>query len=81
MDKKLFKIIKRKEDCVLLKKDMPPESPHLVKYFVRDIENDIIYSGYDFHNAETVFDEYDIEEVRKERKKGLEDWLLEFAEA
>ena len=79
--KKLFKILKRNRDCILLKKDMPPESPYQVKYFVRDIENDIIYSGYDYHHAETVFDEYDINEVREVRKKGLEDWLLEFAEA
>ena len=81
MANRIFKILKRKPDCVLLKRDMPPESPHLVKYFVRDIENDIIYSGYDYHNAETIFDEYDINKVRKERKKVFEDWLYEFAEA
>ena len=81
MASKMFKIMKRKEDCVLLKKGMPPESSHSVKYFVRDIENDIIYSGYDFWQAEKIFAEYDIEKVREERKKGFEDWLDEFAEA
>ena len=81
MSEKIFKILKRKDDCVFLKKDMPPECPYRVKYFVRDIENDIIYSGYDFHHAEIVFDEYDLNKVRAGKKQAFEDWLYEFAEA
>ena len=80
--KKMFKILKQKSDCVMLKKDMPPEDAvHQVKYFVRDIENDIIYSGYDFWQAEKIFEEYDINKVREKRKDIFEDWLEEYAEA
>ena len=80
--KKMFKILKQKSDCVLLKKEMPPEyAVHRVKYFVRDIENDIIYSGYDYRQAEQIFEEYDINKVREEKKDIFEDWLEEYAEA
>ena len=79
---KMFKILKQKSDCVLLKKDMPPEDAiHQVKYFVRDVENDIIYSGYEYKQAEKIFEEYDINKVRKEKKDIFENWLLEYAEA
>ena len=78
---KIFKILKRKEDCILLKKDMPLESPHRVMYQVRDIENDIIYMGYSYESAVDMFNSYDINKVRKERKEVFEDWLAEFAEA
>ena len=81
MKRKLFKILKKKEDCALLKKDMPSESPHQVMYQVRDIENDIIYMGYSYESAEKMFEEYDINKVRQERKEIFEDWLLEYAEA
>lgn len=79
--RKIFKVMKQKPDCVLLKKDMPPEDIHQVKYFVRDVENDIIYSGYEYNQAEKVFEEYDINKVRAERKKIFEDWMEEYAEA
>lgn len=81
MTHKMFKILKQKEDCVLLKKDLPPEEVHQVKYYVRDVENDIIYSGYDYRQAEKTFDEYDLNKVRAERKKVFEDWIEEYAEA
>ena len=80
MERKMFKILEQKEDCVLLKKDMPLESAHSTKYFVRDIENDIIYSGYDYHEAMQIFEDYDINEVRRIRKEGFENWLSDFAE-
>jgi uncharacterized protein YggL (DUF469 family) len=80
MRAKLFKILEQKADCVLLKKDLPLSEVHRVKYFVRDTENDIIYSGYDYNQAEKVFNDYDINKVRAERKKIFEDWLAEFAE-
>lgn len=77
---KLFKILKRKEDCVLLMKPLPDTEPHRVKYQVRDIENDIIYIGFSYESAEEIFNKYDINKVRKERKEVFEDWLFEFAE-
>lgn len=81
MTNKMFKILKQKEDCVFLKKDLPPEEVHQVKYYIRDVENDIIYSGYDYKQAEKIFDEYDLNKVRAERKKIFEDWMEEYAEA
>ena len=81
MKHKMFKILKQKEDCVFLKKDLPPEEVHRVKYYIRDVENDIIYSGYDYKQAEKIFDEYDLNKVRAERKKVFEDWMEEYAEA
>jgi hypothetical protein len=73
--------MERKEDCVLLKKDMPDTSPHSVMFQVRDIENDIIYMGYIYDEAVKVFKEYDIKKVRKERKDVFLEWLNEFAKA
>ena len=81
MKHKMFRILKQKEDCVFLKKDLPPEEVHQVKYYIRDVENDIIYSGYDYKQAEKIFDEYDLNKVRAERKKIFEDWMEEYAEA
>lgn len=80
MKKKLFKIVERKSDCVLLVKDMPDSSPHHTMWQVRDIENDIIYMGYVYDSAKAMFDTYDINKVREERKKVFEDWLFEYAE-
>ena len=81
MNQKIYKIMERKEDCVLLKKDMPDTSPHSVMFQVRDIENDIIYMGYIYDEAFKVFKEYDIKKVRKERKDVFLEWLNEFAKA
>lgn len=79
--RKIFKIIKRKPDCIILLKSMPDSDPHSVMYQVRDIENDIIYMGYSHESAESMFNNYDINKVRAERKEVFEDWLAEFAEA
>ena len=78
---KIFKILERRPDCVLLKKDMPAESSHQVMYQVRDIENDIIYMGYSYMSAHEIFEAYDINKVREERKKVFENWMEEYAEA
>ena len=81
MSHKIYKIMNRKEDCVLLRKEMPDSSPHSVMFQVRDIENDIIYMGYVYDEAEKIFEEYDIKKVRKERKDVFLEWLNEFAKA
>ena len=74
-----FKIIKQKEDCVLL---MQIKMANSVKYMVKDIEGDIVYMNYDdLKSAEEYFEAYDLEAVRAEKKKLFEDWLKEFAEA
>lgn len=74
-----FKIIKRKKDCVLL---MQIKLDNSVKYMVKDIEGDIVYMNYDdLRSAEEFFEDYDLEEVRAEKKKLFENWLEEFAEA
>ena len=73
-----FRIIEQKEDCVLLMQI----KGNRVKYMVKDIENDIIYMNYDnLDGAKKIFDEYDINKVREERRKVFEQWLKEFAEA
>lgn len=77
MKRKIFDILKRKEDCVLL---VRYNIDHFL-YKVRDIENDDIYIGTDHDKAVKAFEEYDLEKVRAEKKKQFEDWLEEFAEA
>lgn len=73
-----FKIVKRKEDCVLLYKPHGNDA----KYMVKDIEGDIIYMCLNcLEEAEKVFDSYDINKVREEKKREFEKWLNEFAEA
>ena len=74
-----FKILKRKADCVLLRKYTNRND---VKYMVRDIEGDIIYMCLNLpEEAEKAFDSYDINKVREEKKRKFEEWLNEFAEA
>lgn len=72
---KIFKIIKRKKDCVLLKR------LDSISFKVVDIENDVIYIGKDINMAEKVFDSYDLNLVRKERERSFKKWLKEFAQA
>ena len=73
-----FKIIKRKEDCVLLYKAVGNDA----KYILKDIEGDIIYMNLnDLESAEREFEAYDLNKVREEKKKEFEKWLNEFAEA
>ena len=73
-----FKIIRRKEDCVLLYKAVGNDA----KYILKDIEGDIIYMNLnDLESAEREFEAYDLNKVREEKKKEFEKWLNEFAEA
>ena len=71
-----FKLLKRNDNCVLL-----AYIRERGRYMVRDIENDILYSGWSYENAEKWFDSYDINEVRKQKAEQLEKWLEEFVEA
>ena len=82
MNRKLYKILNRKKDCVLLMKvNSPAVDSHQIMYQVRDIENDVIYMGYIHDEAVRVFEEYDINKVRRDRKSVFLEWLNEFAEA
>ena len=81
MDRKIFKLLERKEDCVLVMKSLPDSDSHRVMYQVRDIENDIVYMGFDHNLAKKFFDSYDINKVRNEKKKIFEDWFDEYVEA
>lgn len=76
-DKKIFKILKQKEDCVLL---VRYNIEHFL-YKVRDIENDDIYIGTDYENALDVYEKFSLAEVRKARKEMFDSWLREYAEA
>lgn len=76
-DKKIFKILKQKEDCVLL---VRYNIEHFL-YKVRDIENDDIYIGTDYENALDVYEKFNLAEVRKARKEMFDSWLREYAEA
>lgn len=70
-----FKILHKNENCLLL------QYIGERRYMVRDIENEAIYIGYNYDNAESIFEKYDIEEVRKQRKELLDTWIKEFVEA
>lgn len=71
---KKYKILGRTPSAVLL------ESRDKI-YKVLDIEEEVIYLGADKDRAEKTLCAYDIEEVRKERKRLFEEWLKENAEA
>ena len=77
MRRKIFQILKRKEDCVLL---VRYNIDHFL-YKVRDIENDDIYIGTDHEKAVEAFEKYDLNKVREEKKKMFEEWMEEYAEA
>lgn len=70
-----FKILRKNENCLLL------QYIGERRYMVRDIENEAIYIGYNYDTAESIFEKYDIEEVRKQRKELLDTWIKEFVEA
>lgn len=70
-----FKILRKNENCLLL------QYIGERRYMVRDIENEAIYIGYNYDKAESIFEKYNIEEVRKQRKELLDTWIKEFVEA
>ena len=72
---KKFNILNKNENCLLL------QYIGEKRYMVRDIENEAIYIGYNYDNAKSIFEKYDIEEVRKKRKELLDTWIKEFVEA
>lgn len=73
----MYKILKYKADCVLLRKDYDED----VKYVVKDIEGDTVYMCLNnLCKAEKAFDSYDINKVREEKKKEFEKWLNENTE-
>lgn len=74
MAKKLVKILERNDSCVLL------HDKRYRHYKVKDIENYTIAMG-SYKTCKMAFDSYDINKVREERRKQLEDWLEEYAEA
>lgn len=69
-----YKILARNKYCVLLE-DLDRRG----RYKVRDVENEDIYIGNNYENARRMFDEYDLEAVRRMRERLFEDWLKEFA--
>lgn len=72
-----FKILLRKDDCVLLSRTIGSD----VKYIVRDIENDVIFMSFnDYAKAKQAFDKFDLNRIRQDRKKLFDEWLEEFAE-
>ena len=75
MVKKKYRVIDRNENCVLLETIETPR-----KYKIRDVENDDIMITVDKELALRTFNKYDINEVRAEKRKMLEDWLKEFCE-
>ena len=75
MIRKKYRVIDRNENCVFLETIETPK-----KYKIRDVENDDIMITVDKELALKTFNKYDINEVRAEKRKMLEDWLKEFCE-
>ena len=75
MARALYKIISQNEQCVLLNL----KSGNNV-FKVIDIENDVIAIG-SYAHCKKAYDEFDLNEVRKERKRLFENWLREFADS
>ena len=75
MARALYKIISQNEHCVLLNL----KSDNNV-FKVIDIENDVIAMG-SYEHCKKAYDVYDINEVRKERKRLFENWLREFTDS
>ena len=71
---KKYRILARNKYCVLLE-----DLDRIGRYKVRDIENEDIYIGNNYENARRIFDEYDLEVVRRMKERLFEDWLKEFA--
>ena len=75
MLRKKYRVIDRNENCVLLETIETPK-----KYKIRDVENDDIMINVDKELALKTFNKYDINEIRAEKRKMMEDWLKEFCE-
>ena len=73
---KKYKLLMKNENCALLE-----SLERKGRYVIRDIENEVIYIGNNYNNAEKMFNDYDIKAVRRMRKRLFEDWLKEFAQA
>lgn len=71
---KLLKVIKRKNDCVLV------QMLRNKLYKVIDIEQDTICITADYTFAEKRFNSYDLNKVRIEKAKAFEQWLSEVGE-
>ena len=72
---KKFKLLGRNADCVLVCNT----ETHVYK--VMDIKNDLICMTKNYEQAERTFNAYSIEDVRKEKRKLLEDWIKANTEA
>lgn len=73
--KKLYKIVAQNDQCVLLKR-LDSET-----YKIKDRENDDVYFGHNYECAMKIFNSYDLDKIRKEKREMFEKWLLDFAEA
>lgn len=70
---KKFRILNASSSAVLLKyTDMD-------RFMVRDVENDVIYSGPSYDEALQCYQTYDIREVREARESSFHNWLRENA--
>ena len=72
----MYKLLMKNENCALLE-----SLERKGRYVIRDIENEVIYIGNNYNNAEKMFNEYDIKAVRRMRKRLFDDWLKEFVQA
>lgn len=70
-----FKILNKNENCLLL------QYVGEKRYMVRDTENEVILITYNLDNAKKVFENYSLEEVRKQRRELFDTWVKEFVEA
>ena len=66
---KMLKLVSSKKDCVIV------FNTETKIYKVMDIELDVICMTKDYAKAENVFNNYDIEAVRRERKAMFDKWL------
>lgn len=65
----MLKLVSSKKDCVIV------FNTETNVYKVVDIELDVICMTKDYAKAENVFNNYDIEAVRRERKAMFDKWL------
>lgn len=65
----MLKLVSSKKDCVIV------FNTETDVYKVVDIELDVICMTKDYDKAEKVFNNYDIEAVRRERKAMFDKWL------